>query len=228
VRILLVEDDIRLADALMITLRRRGFEVFHAATAAAALAAPAADVVLLDLGLPDQDGIELCRAFRARSDAGIIAVTARKSEPDRIGGFRAGADDYVVKPFSVAELHARIEAVFRRARPRPAGVVTVGSVSIDLDARKVHRPEGPVALTQKEFRLLAVLAREPGTVVNRDRLLMEVWGSTWQGGHRTLDVHVVHLRAKLAEPGAIETVWGVGYRLGTPQREQPVDDGGRN
>jgi DNA-binding response OmpR family regulator len=217
--VLLVEDDTRFADALMVALRRQGYDVQHSATVAGALAAPRADLVLLDLGLPDGDGLELCRTLRRRNDeVAIIAVTARGEERDKVVGLRSGADDYVVKPFSLAELRARIEAVMRRARPSTPPVVTVGGVRVDLGKHTVTRAGQPVALTRKEFELLACLAREPGRVISRDRLLIDVWQTSWRGAGRTLDVHMASLRGKLGSPALIETVRGVGYRLaGSPQ-----------
>jgi len=217
-RVLLVEDDARVAAALAAALRRRGHEVVHSPTAADALAAEPVDLVLLGLNLPDGDGIEVCRAIRRRDESvAIIAVTARAEERDRIIGLRTGADDYVVKPYSMAELDARIEAVLRRAvraAPRLSDVLTVGPVKIDLAARRVTVDAREVALTRKEFEILAVLARTPDVVVSYDRLILAVWQTTYVGRH-TLDVHVGSLRAKLDVPGLVNTVRGVGYRLGT-------------
>jgi DNA-binding response OmpR family regulator len=213
-RVMLVEDDTRLADALTIALRRQGYDVQHTATAAEALAAPSVDLVLLDLGLPDSDGVELCRTLRRRNtDVAIIAVTARGEDRDKVIGLRSGADDYVVKPFSLAELGARIEAVMRRARPRSAPVVTVADLKVDLAQHTVTRAGRPLSLTRKEFDLLACLARDAGNVVPRDRLLIEVWHTSWRGAGRTLDVHMASLRGKLGSPVLIDTVRGVGYRL---------------
>jgi DNA-binding response OmpR family regulator len=216
VRVLLVEDDARVAGALGTALRRRGYEVQHCSTAADALAAEPADLVLLDLGLPDADGIDVCRALRRRDDqVAIIAVTARGEERDRVAGLQTGADDYVVKPFSMAELHARIEAVLRRAAratPPIGDVLTAGPVRVDLAARRVTIDGREVALTRKEFEILAVLARTPGAVVTYDRLILVVWQTTYVGRH-TLDVHVGALRAKLDVPDLVQTVRGVGYRL---------------
>jgi DNA-binding response OmpR family regulator len=217
-RVLLVEDDARVAAALAAALRRRGHEVVHSPTAASALAADPVDLVLLDLNLPDGDGIEVCRAIRRRDESvAIIAVTARAEERDRVIGLRTGADDYVVKPYSMAELDARIEAVLRRAvraAPRPSDVLSAGPVRIDLAARRVTVDYREVALTRKEFEILAVLARTPDVVVSYDRLILAVWQTTFVGRH-TLDVHVGSLRAKLDVPGLVNTVRGVGYRLGT-------------
>ena len=215
VRVLLVEDDARVAAALAASLNRRGYDVVRAATAAEALAAPPVDLVLLDLNLPDGDGIDLCRELRkADSHLAIIAVTARGEERDRVVGLRTGADDYVVKPFSMIELQARIDAVLRRAAraARPAQVIAVGPVRVDAGARRVWVGEREAVLTRTEFDLLLALAREPGVVISRDRLLMDVWQTTWAGGH-TLEVHIGALRHKLDEPGLIQTVRGVGYRL---------------
>jgi len=217
-RVLLVEDDARVAAALAAALRRRGHEVVRSPTAASALAADPVDLVLLDLNLPDGDGIEVCRAIRRRDESvAIIAVTARAEERDRVMGLRTGADDYVVKPYSMAELDARIEAVLRRAvraAPRPSDVLTAGPVRIDLAAHRVTVDYREVALTRKEFEILAVLARTPDVVVSYDRLILAVWQTTFVGRH-TLDVHVGSLRAKLDVPGLVNTVRGVGYRLGT-------------
>ena len=217
-RILLVEDDCRVAGVMTSMLQRRGYDVEHAATATAALAAAPCDLVLLDLNLPDGDGVDVCRALRARSaHLGIIAVTARGEERDRVTGLRGGADDYVVKPFSMAELQARIEALLRRAAlpgPPPGEIVEVGPLRIDCAARTVLLDSRPIALTRKEFDVLASLARQPGVVLTRERILLDVWQTTWSGKH-TLEVHVASLRAKLGRPDLVQTVRGVGYRLRT-------------
>ncbi|GGR75101.1 DNA-binding response regulator [Micromonospora fulviviridis] len=214
-RVLLVEDDLRVASALAAALRRRGNSVITATTASEAVAAGPVDLLLLDLNLPDRDGLSLCREIRRHNeDLAIIAVTARSDERDRVAGLRAGADDYVVKPFSMAELQARIEAVMRRtARAlRAEAALEVGDLRLDLNARRVWLGGREVVLTRKEFALLMALARQAGTVVPRERLLMDVWQTTWGGGH-TLDVHVAALRGKLDDAGLVETVRGVGYRL---------------
>jgi DNA-binding response OmpR family regulator len=227
-RILLVEDDNRFADALLVALRRQGFDVSRAATAAAALAAPSADLVLLDLGLPDMDGIEVCRRLRANGDMAIIAITARGDERDRVIGLRTGADDYLVKPFGIAELSARIDAVMRRVRPAAPPVVAAGSLRIDTARRLVTSADGSaIALTRKEFDLLAALARQPGVVVSRERLLIEVWNNPWPGGRRTLDVHMATLRSKLGDPKVVQTVHGVGYRLVTRDDSEEARVAGR-
>ncbi|MBN1173657.1 MAG: response regulator transcription factor [Micromonosporaceae bacterium] len=216
-QVLLVEDDLRVAAALETALRQHGHEVTRASTAAEALAAAPVDLVLLDLGLPDRDGIEVCRELRARSEVAIIAVTARGEERERVLGLRSGADDYITKPFGLAELQARIEAVMRRAMratpSRPS--VRVGGLEVDLDARRVMVAGREITLTRKEFELLAALARRPGHAVTREQLLAEVWRTTWRGSLHTLEVHVASLRSKLGDPSYVQTVRGVGYRLRT-------------
>ncbi|XTZ16751.1 response regulator transcription factor [Micromonospora echinospora] len=217
-RVLLVEDDLRVAAVLAAALRRRGHEVVQALTAAEAVRAEPVDLILLDMNLPDRDGLEVCRRIRQLSeDVAIIAVTARGEEHDRVAGLRAGADDYVVKPFSMVELQARIEAVMRRTgraagAARATATLQVGELRVDVDARRVWLAGREVGLSRKEFDLLAVLARQAGTVVSRDRLQMEVWHTTWATRHN-LDVHVAALRGKLDDASLVETVRGVGYRL---------------
>jgi DNA-binding response OmpR family regulator len=217
VRVLLVEDDVRVAAAVASGLRKRGYDVDCAGSIAEALDAAPADLVLLDLGLPDGDGMDLCRALRARQpEVGIIAVTARGEERDRVSGLLTGADDYVVKPFSMAELHARMAAVLRRAvrATPPAQQVEIAGLTIDFTARRVLRAGEEVPLTRKEFDILATLARRPGIAVARDRIIIEVWQTSWVGPH-VLDVHMAALRGKLGDPGLVQTVRGVGYRLRT-------------
>ena len=214
---LVVEDDDAIAAPLVAGLARQGFTVTRVATGLAALEAEDAQVVLLDLGLPDIDGYEVCRRLRARSDLPIIVISARGDEVDRVVGLELGADDYLVKPFGFRELVARVRAVTRRtlsvvdgARPQQ-----IGSLEIDRRRRRVHIDDEEVALTPKEFDLLACLADEPGTVFTRERLLSEVWDPHWYGPTRTLDVHVASLRKKLGDPRWVETVRGVGFRLGS-------------
>ncbi|MFI6230493.1 response regulator transcription factor [Micromonospora echinospora] len=217
-RVLLVEDDLRVAAVLAAALRRRGHEVVQALTAAEAVRAEPVDLILLDMNLPDRDGLEVCRRIRQLSEeVAIIAVTARGEEHDRVAGLRAGADDYVVKPFSMVELQARIEAVMRRTgraagTARATAALQVGDLRVDVDARRVWLADREVGLSRKEFDLLVVLARQAGTVVSRDRLQMEVWHTTWATRHN-LDVHVAALRGKLDDASLVETVRGVGYRL---------------
>ncbi|MGC5028640.1 response regulator transcription factor [Micromonospora sp. DT229] len=214
-RVLLVEDDLRVSAGLASALRRRGHEVVQALTAAEAAEAEPVDLILLDMNLPDRDGLEVCRRIRQHNEeVAIIAVTARAEEHDRVAGLRAGADDYVVKPFSMVELQARIDAVMRRTSRtvRATTALQVGPLRIDVDARRVWIDKREIPLSRKEFDLLVALARQAGTVVPRDRLQLEVWQTTWATRHN-LDVHVAALRGKLADAGLVETVRGVGYRL---------------
>ncbi|WP_218682918.1 response regulator transcription factor [Microbacterium sp. BF1] len=219
-RILIVEDDDRVAGALEAFLARSGYATVRAADGAAALDLLGADteVVLLDLGLPDIDGVDLCRRIRGRSEVPIVIVTARNQVAERIKGLRAGADDFVVKPYDVHELLARIEAVTRRTRPmRPEADARVllhdGDVEIDLVARQVLVGGTPIDLTRKEFDIVAVLARYPGVAVPKERLIREVWNTDWRGFGHSLEVHVGAIRKKTGVRGVIETVRGVGYRL---------------
>ena len=216
-RLLVVEDEDAIAEPLTEGLRREGFDVSRVATGAEALSAPEPDLVLLDLRLPDIDGFTVCKELRARSDVPIIVVSARGEEVDRVVGLELGADDYLVKPFGLRELIARIRAVTRRAeaRDRDAGPIVVGSLHIDARAYRATLDGAELKLTPKEFDLLALLAREPGTVVERERILRDVWHTSWYGSAKTVDVHVASLRRKLGDPGWIETVRGVGLRLRT-------------
>lgn len=218
-RLLLVEDDDAIAGPLAKGLAREGFEVDRVGTGAAALAADPADLVLLDLGLPDLDGYEVCRRLRAESEVPIIVITARGDEVDRVVGLELGADDYVVKPFGFRELVARIRAVSRRTSARGEGeadpVLRSGPIEVDTRTRRVTVGGVEVDLTRKEFDLLALLALDPGATRTRDEILEEVWDAHWYGPTKTLDVHVASLRKKLGDPTLIETVRGVGFRLGT-------------
>jgi two-component system, OmpR family, response regulator RegX3 len=214
VRILIVEDDDAIAKPLADRLRREGFEVTRVVTGEEALEAQLPDLVLLDLRLPGIDGTEVCRRLRARSDVPIIVLTAKGEEVDRVVGLELGADDYIVKPFGFRELLARIRAVMRRARPGAERVlISVGVLEIDVRGRRAMLDDSPLALTVKEFDLLALLASEPGAVVSRQRILREVWDTEWFGSTKTVDVHVASLRKKLGDPAWIETVRGVGLRL---------------
>lgn len=213
VKVLVVEDDPAISGPLVEGLVRNGFEVDHVAYASQVVAAAAdADVVILDLGLPDGDGLEVLRELRRTSDVPVIIATARGEETDRIVGLELGSDDYVVKPFSVRELAARVRAIARRRRNEP----TVGSGRVFVDrTRHVVTVDGAeVELTAKEFDLLAVLAEEPGRAVSRQELFSRVWDPVWIGTGKTLDVHIATLRKKLGDPSLVETVRGVGYRLG--------------
>jgi DNA-binding response OmpR family regulator len=217
-RILLVEDEDAIAEPLAVGLRREGYDVERAATAAAAVDAAPADLVLLDLRLPDGDGLDVCRRLRERSAVPIIVVTARGEEADRVVGLELGADDYVVKPFGLRELIARIRAVTRRtgARAVVSGErLRVDGLEVDRRARRATLDGAALELTPKEFDLLAALASDPGAAISRRRLLEEVWETTWYGSAKTIDVHVAALRRKLGDAGWIETVRGVGFRLRT-------------
>jgi DNA-binding response OmpR family regulator len=174
------------------------------------------DVILLDLGLPDIDGVTLCRQIRAVSDVAIIVVSARGEVDDRIQGLRAGADDYLVKPYDVEELLARVEAVRRRRGEHAAEpvVIRVGDVTVDVSRHEVLVDGKAVALSRKEFQVLALVAGARGAVCSREHVLTEVWGHRGPAESRSLDVHVATLRTKLGRPALIETVRGVGYRLG--------------
>jgi DNA-binding response OmpR family regulator len=215
VQLLLVEDDDSIAVPLVAGLEREGFAVTRAATGAEALAAEPADLVLLDLRLPDVDGFTVCRELRRRSDVPIIVVSARGEEVDRVVGLELGADDYVVKPFGLRELVARIRAVSRRvgSRREDTDELVAGPVRIDVRAHRVTMDGREVQLTGKEFDLLTVLVRDAGAVVDRHRLLREVWDTTWYGSAKTVDVHVASLRRKLGDPSLIETVRGIGHRF---------------
>jgi DNA-binding response OmpR family regulator len=232
-RVLIVEDDEAIAVPLAKGLEREGLEVERVETGTDALGSASGagfDVVLLDLGLPDRDGFDVCRELRARSDVPIIVVTARSDEVDRVVGLELGADDYIVKPFGFRELVARIRAVARRHVPRAEtetqggsvpdrlfGPTTdVGALVVDRRTRRVLVRGDEVALTPKEFDLLAFLAEDPGAVRSRQELLEEVWDPHWYGPTKTLDVHVASLRKKLGDPTWIETVRGVGFRLCVP------------
>ena len=221
--VLVVEDDLSIADPLLAGLARAGFTVVHAATGRAALDAAPADCVLLDLGLPDLDGLEVCRRLRAASDVPIIVVSARSDELDRVMLLELGADDYVVKPFGTRELVARIRAVTRRrASPREVAdeVIDAGRLHIDLRTRRVTVDATEIDLTPKEFDVLALLASEAGTVFTRRRILETVWDSHWYGPTKTLDVHIASVRRKLAHPDWIETVRGVGFRFESPREHR--------
>jgi DNA-binding response OmpR family regulator len=231
VRLLLVEDDDHVAAALSAVLGKHGFQVTIARGGEEALSALLPDggspyrVVLLDLGLPDQDGFEVCSRIRRISSVPVIMVTARADVRSRIHGLNLGADDYVVKPYDTGELLARIHAVSRRAEPSPdvpaadekqAPQLRLGPVTIDLATRRVHVRGVYVPLTRKEFDLLAVLGQRPGVVFRREQIISEVWRTSWEGTGRTLEVHVASLRSKLGLPELIQTVRGVGYRLVAP------------
>jgi len=248
VQLLVVEDDDHVAGALVSVLGRHGYEVVRARDGASALRelSPRTDMVLLDLSLPDIDGFEVCRRIRRVSDTPIIMVTARTRLDARIRGLELGADDYVTKPYDVREVLARIDAVMRRGRGREwdgaraeaaDARVRVRGLVVDLARREVRRTAGAVGdrvgdavgtvveLTRKEFDLLALLVRQQGSVLTRERILRDVWGSSWKGLGRTLEVHVASLRRKLGEPDVVETVRGVGYRVAAPDGGGPAGTG---
>lgn len=211
-KVLVVEDDPAVSEPLLAGLQRNGIETEHVVYASqVVVAAQNVDVVLLDLGLPDGDGIDVLRELRKNSDVPVIIATARGDETDRIVGLELGADDYVVKPFSVRELAARVRAVARRRRIDSS--LESGRVVVDRTQHRVLVDGQPVELTAKEFDLLAVLAEEPGRAVPRQELFSRVWDPVWIGTGKTLDVHVASLRKKLGDSELIETVRGVGYRL---------------
>ncbi|MGW5001234.1 response regulator transcription factor [Streptomyces hydrogenans] len=216
-RVLLVEDDEPVAESLRRGLLRYGFTVEWVTTGTAALAATTPyDLVLLDLGLPDTDGLDVCRALRRRGDVPIIVISARSDETDRVVGLEIGADDYVSKPFGVREVIARIRAVMRRARPaeQPSGPQRYGArLSVDRKAARVWLDDAEVALTPKEYDLLAFLTEEPGALMSREQIMEAVWDANWFGPTKTLDVHVAALRRKLAGAVTVEAVRGVGFRL---------------
>ncbi|GAA1324957.1 response regulator transcription factor [Pseudonocardia xinjiangensis] len=224
--ILLVEDDDRIAAALRPALHRHGITTTRLSRGRGAVDHLAGvDVVLLDLGLPDIDGVDVCRAIREVSEVPVIVVSARGEVDDRILGLHSGADDYIVKPYDIGELVARVHAVYRRRRvASPAGpedIVMVDDVSVDLHRHSVTVGGTPVNLTRKEFQVLALLASSGGAVCTRSRIVAEVWGRSWAGANRTLDVHVATLRTKLGRPELVQTVRGVGYRLGVPESGAP-------
>ncbi len=213
-RILVIEDDEAIASALVTGLTREGFSPVRAADGARALRELPADFILLDLGLPDCDGLELFQRLREASNAPIIMVTARGAEDERIAGLDLGADDYVVKPFGLRELIARINAVLRRTSPdseqRPQ---RLNAVTIDRRTRTVSVNDVDIACTPKEYAILEYLARDPGAVVTRQELLNAVWGPNWFGSRKMIDVHVASLRRKLDQADLIETHRGIGFRL---------------
>jgi DNA-binding response OmpR family regulator len=218
--VVVVEDDPSIADLVDTYLRRDGFRVYQASdgeTALKTIRDRQPKLLILDLGLPGQiDGIEVCRHVRATSDIPIIMLTARDDELDRVLGLEMGADDYVTKPFSPRELVARVKAILRRAE-RPAvtpSVVTVGTIDVDLGRREARLAGTPVPLATREFDLLQYLCENQGRALSRRQLLDGVWGLDWIGDDRTVDVHVRQLRKKFGDALPLDTVWGVGYRMG--------------
>jgi DNA-binding response OmpR family regulator len=211
--VLVVEDDRGIATQLVRGLERAGYEADSVPTGAEALRRPPSDVVLLDLGLPDIDGVDVCRQLRRASPAAIIVVTARGEESDRVLALDEGADDYLVKPFGLAELLARIRAVLRRGQRAGGELLRHGPLMVDLRTRKVSVDGAEVALTPKEFAILECLATDPGRLVSRQEIVERAWDEHWYGPTKVLDVHMAALRKKLGIPSLIETVYGHGFRL---------------
>ena len=232
--VVLIEDEASISEPLALALQGQGFEVHVAGSGGEGLAlvrSAQPDLVLLDLALPDMDGREVCRTLRAASHVPVIMLTARGDETDRVVGLELGADDYVVKPFSMAELTARMRAVLRRAavaaapapaeaQAEPAPTLVIGDVVLDERTWAVSLGGQAVALARREFELLRLLMQNAGTVMKREVLMEEVWDPNWFGPTKTLDVHVSALRRKLGDdpqnPRYIHTVRGVGFRFATP------------
>lgn len=215
---LLVEDDPAIADGIRDALEAAGHEVTTAGTGADGLIAlgAGADLVVLDLGLPDLDGVEVCRAIRRTSVVPVIVVSARSAEVDRVQVLEMGADDYLVKPFGMRELLARITAVTRRTAAPVERDRALGPLRIDLAARRVTLDGEPIHLTATEFDVLGYLAEEPGVVRRRSDILRAVWKTEWFGATKTLDAHVAAIRRKLGSSAWIESVRGVGFRFEVP------------
>jgi DNA-binding response OmpR family regulator len=223
--VLVVEDEASIASFVSLYLKNAGYEVATATTGAEALGAVerrAPSLVVLDLMLPDIDGIEICRRIRQKSDLPILMLTARDEDVDKIIGLEVGADDYMTKPFNPRELVARVKSILRRATPerrdRETEVIQHGDLVVDSGRREAKVAGDEVQLAPKEFDLLWELLDHRGLVLTRDQLLERVWGYTFAGDTRTVDVHVRQLRRKLGEASPIVTVWGVGYKVG-PARD---------
>jgi DNA-binding response OmpR family regulator len=227
VSVLLVEDERSIADPFASALERSGFRTTVARTGSEAIALASKldpDIVLLDLALPDLDGRDVCRVLRRDSAVPIIIITASGTITDRVVGLELGADDYVVKPFAISEVVARIRAVLRRGRTsQESGELRIRDLAIDLGARRVWQGGQELELTRKEFDLLVRLAQDAGRVVSRESLMADVWDINWFGSTKTLDVHIALLRRKLgddpAAPTYIHTARGVGFRLGEARRD---------
>jgi DNA-binding response OmpR family regulator len=218
-RVLLAEDDIAIAEPLARALRREGYDVDLRTDGPSALRhaqSGAVDLLVLDLGLPGMDGLEVCRRLRTDGHAfPVLVLTARADEVDNVVGLDAGADDYVTKPFRLAELLARVRALLRRGTPEPGSAAR--GVRIDVDSHRAYVGEEELSLTAKEFDLLRVLVRDAGRVITREQLMREVWDTTWWSSTKTLDMHISWLRKKLGDdatnPRFITTVRGVGFRF---------------
>lgn len=215
VNILVVEDDSSIAESVRTGLESQGMDVEVVETGERALAASGYDVVLLDIGLPDMDGFEVCRRLRLRSNVPIIMLTARADEIDKVLGLESGADDYVAKPFGLRELVARIRAVARRTQSEGPATrrLVVGPITLDCGTRRCFVDSAEVSLTAKEFDLLAHLMEMPDVVHRRREILESVWETDWYGPTKTLDAHIASIRKKLGHPEWIESVRGVGFRL---------------
>jgi len=218
--VVVIEDDHNISDLVAMYLRREGYRVLQADDGERGLTYIQRErprLVVVDIGLPGAiDGLDVCRTVRAAGDVPVVILTARDDEVDRVLGLELGADDYVTKPFSPRELVARVKAILRRAdgpARQQAAQFAVGRFTVDTGRREVTGPDGPVALTAREFDLLAYLAANRGLALSRRQLLDGVWGEGWYGDDRTVDVHVRQLRKKLGEDLPLTTVWGVGYRL---------------
>ncbi len=216
--IVVVDDEANIADLVDLYLTREGYKVYQASTGLGGIdtiSLRRPRLVVLDVGLPDIDGLEVCRRLRATSQTPIIFLTARGSEVDRVLGLELGADDYLTKPFSPAELVARVKAVLRRTDPgaAPTPIIQVGRVAIDVGRRELRLDDTPVECTTKEFELIRFLADRSGLALSRQQILDGVWGVDWFGDTRTIDVHIAQLRRKLRDALNITTVRGVGYRL---------------
>jgi DNA-binding response OmpR family regulator len=218
--VVVVDDEPHIADLVGMYLEREGFRVLQAATGEAGLEAFRTHrprLVVLDVGLPDIDGLELCKRIRQSSQVPVIFLTARADEVDRVLGLELGGDDYVTKPFSASELVARVKAVLRRVDgPAAPEVIQAGRATIDAGRREVRVDDTPIELTTKEFDLLRFLAERPGLALSRQQILDGAWGHDWFGDARTVDVHIAQVRKKLGDAVDITTVRSVGYRLESP------------
>ena len=221
-RVLAVDDELNILELVKLYLGREGYQVETASRGGDAISKLNTfnpDLIVLDLMLPDIDGFEVCRQIRSKSRVPILMLTARKEDIDKVVGLEMGADDYLTKPFNPRELVARIKAILRRSQavPRsgvPADIIEVGKLRIDLPRHEVSIDGRPLKLRTKEFALLAALAQNSGILLSRDKILEMVWGFDYYGETRTVDVHVNHLREKLADSGVnIETVRGSGYKM---------------
>ena len=227
--ILVVEDETSIATFIAAYLRNAGYVVKTAASAQAALIEIAADspaLIVLDLNLPDGDGVELCRRIRKTSDVPILMLTARDDDIDKIIGLEVGADDYMTKPFNPRELVARVKSVLRRAAPErrksEADEIRHGDLAVNAGKREVYVADEEIRLAPKEFDLLWELLDHRGIVLTRDQLLERVWGYTFAGDTRTVDVHVRQIRRKLGDASPIVTVWGVGYKVASERAPAPA------